>query len=1540
MSSSSPIQEGGDVADLTILQLRLVELLTWGMLVAIIRTIVLYITFALFIIIAATVTGAALFVQYEYPVITADIAADPLLNEIATISINTIIDLINATLRIIDFLIEAWDYVVGILYMVGEMLYHAIEDFLQVVFGTPKLQCIIADVFDFLANLVGQIFIGIKLVFESTQRTLQLVDDTVPPLSVPEESAPPAQKKAYCERYAPSLTEIDVSGNRQGRVAFEADPQNHTIANFNASAYKDFCSPQGGVNPAYDGGEKEKEQHGQCPSQSKVLIDILKLTQVLIEIIVEVLEYVIPIAVALIKDAFHEIAIIVPQFISLISKIINELKEKGVFTTLIQVVKSTLLVFYPIWNFVCPIFALVGWFICTVFSFLANLLQGFIGQLICAFDGTTSGTSLSAPPVYPSSIEASIFNNQSYEDIGAFRASRAFALTLNRPSDFNYTQSMGFFFAPPSLDTYPQRIRVDYNAVYSVPSNGTVVNETAYMVYMNHLVYLHTMYRSSVMHGVDQRTSFYKTDNPFATATSDFAREKLLDRENDTLAETNYLTLSSSSSQCTNYVVTGALQGTNRMCTNCTNDPCNIRDNTDNPYADNCNCKQFCNPNIMTNAGLPAESLIGPNNASWVCDNPTGVCDRLPGQLCPTSSANTQTPGFCSDSGKTGNNQPGPCYNTVNQGDIRGSSVNYKGLMCGCDGSDECGGSSSDIDWDSLGCNSVGDNDKEAPNLNGPTTCYAPRTVMTVSDFFCACITDYGTYPCFYGGYYCINWSTSAFTFKNTSVPPTVVPCVGGEKGGNPYTFLKALTDCFKDGPSPQSIYGADDDDGDFTCGSPLNPSTLADDGDLSTLTGLNFSDPGDTPAASFPKSDTFALDNTGDQSTDPPAGYCPAGQNGDGYECNFPPGVPTNVNKCNTTFGGGGATNQADPSRTGIGANQTGTRCKAILQMCSCLKPFNGSNVTDPLFSVVKCEIKALEEITEDAANLAKNIFNLTVDLFRALPQLIRFIIQFIESLALDGLKFLEEFAKQVGVVFTTLQNTATLSGGIGEQMRRLEQSETYKQFLNTTSGKMLSMLSSRKIASNATCDAACLNGTGAPGCILSCPRTTCFLSGTPSLCCFPGPAPATVDRTTTQSNVNLTNASDATSGLGLDDVIGTSRKYCVLGTTTPAPADYGNVKMRFAGPEYTPPTAKRMLARMVQQMIALQKNKPFSQLLNQTDLIDAIDRLQDIYDLMTGATQIYTPERDDVESMPSHYAYDENGDYRYVYDPLGIRSQLGLTMGAIIGSNAQHRWAEFMNERERTRLAREAAQPDLSDAAAPGAAASSPPADCPQGDANLTAYCTRAGTRDPCCRCMVINGQCRASPKSPYCCCSKDSSAYECCKGLPGCIPPIFKNIRLSRITNVDFLKFVNRETCAPFNTGVKELLAIVRWVMGDFVHKFIAAADTEAQRNFYQFFIGWLEFPDGNSLPAFAYLCFILNIGRFLLLLLIVFLIGLVYIGFAPLLNELWEVFTEEAEELQIIAGQQAAAAGGGLGMQQQQQSISLGAGTTATSGISVQ
>lgn len=1547
---SSPGQEAGDVADLTISQLRLVELLTWGTLVAIIRTIVLYITFALPIIIGILVTIAFLFIQAEYPTITEDIANSPLLNEIATSAINVVIVTIDGVFRIIDFFIEAWDFFVNIIYLVGEKLYDALEDLLQVLFGTPKLQCILADLFDLAANLVGQILIGIKLVLESTQRTLKVVDETVPP--IPSESAPPSVNKLFCAQTFPSLTSLDVSSNRQTRVMQDADPKNITPATIDHLTHAGFCSPQGGVNPDFDGGEKGHEPNGQCPP-SPLNVDILKFSQVIIQIVVDVLEAVIPIAIVLIKDAFQEIAIVLPQFINLISQIINELKEHGVFTSLIALAKSIALQIYPVWNFFCPVFALFGWFLCSVFGFLSQILHSLVGLFICAFDGQSGANAQMSAPTLPAPIEASLFNNQTFDTVGATRSGRAFVLTLNRPSDVNLTQSSGFYFVPPSGELYPQSIRLDYNAVFNVPANGTVFNETAYAEYANQLAYLWQSYRASIMCGIDGRHNCQDFTSVQASVTSDYSVLDMYDYENDTLASATYLASSSSKCDKTDFVY-GIYP--NRT----TFGPCNYNKNTANGASDNCNCKMYCNPNIMTNSGLPSEEALKKiddtkdYNQSYSCVNPSGQCSRLPGQLCPTSLNNGQTinpsckPCTGSD---TGCNIPSPCYNTLNQpAIIAASGGNPKKFTCKCDGSDYCGGDNFDMQslFHQTGTESgpasachttqgpvlgLFSEHVPIPNLNGPPTCSAPRWVFDVQQMQCICSYGPGTVPCYWGGYFCINWSISQTVFNTPVTPPTDVTCVNGKDSNEIIKFVKNLFDCFGTDVTTL-LFGGDDDDGDNVCGGPLNPSSMADDGDLQRILGLNattapqiFSQPGDTPANNFPNSSTFLAPAVG---TGTDAGYCPSGQVEGTDSCQYPPGINQSAFKCNTSntqSAQGGSNNQADPSVTGVGGGATGTRCKAILQMCSCLKPLNSNNASDPLFAVAKCELQVLENIAKNAANIAKNVFNVVVTLFRALPSVVKSILDFIEELALDGLQWLEEFAKQAGVIFTTLQNTATLSGGIKTQMQKLEQSDVYKQFLNTSAGKMLSQLSTKKINPNATCDAACLNGSRAGSyCILNCPRTQCFLSGSPSLCCFPGPAPATLGRATQQSGVNLAGVVDATTGATLSETMSSARKFCVLGSTA-ADANFSDVTMTFANWTRTVPVGGRYTARMLQQMIAIVKNKQFSQLLNQSDLFDAIEQLQNIYDIMTGATQIYTPMRDDVESMRLRNDYDRNGDYQYVYDPLGIRSHFGQTVGGLIGGMVQARWASYTQEAERVRAARDAVNVDLSDAGAPGAPTSGGrPSDCPMEGTNLTSYCERAGTRDPCCRCMVINGQCRASVKSPYCCCSKNSSAYECCKGLPGCIPPIFKNIRLSRIANVDFLKYVNRQTCEPFNTGYKEVLFLVRVVMGDFVHAFIKSADTEAQRNFYQFFLGWLEFPDDNSLPAFAYLCFVLNLGRFFALLLILFLAGLLYIGFAPLVNELWEALTEEFEELQIIAGQAANSGGGGMGgmvMQQSQQ-----------------
>jgi hypothetical protein len=370
----------------------------------------------------------------------------------------------------------------------------------------------------------------------------------------------------------------------------------------------------------------------------------------------------------------------------------------------------------------------------------------------------------------------------------------------------------------------------------------------------------------------------------------------------------------------------------------------------------------------------------------------------------------------------------------------------------------------------------------------------------------------------------------------------------------------------------------------------------------------------------------------------------------------------------------------------------------------------------------------------------------------------------------------------------------------------------------------------------------------------------------------------------------------------------------------------------MRFAKINYHNAPTGRFNRRMLQQLIGTYAQKSLSMFQNHSNAFESISKLHALANIMTGETHVYTPMRDDVEAMKLQ-TENANRSYQYVFDPWGTRSQFGQIIGGLVGGAVQHRWAEYTKQREREQAADDAvnANVDLTDAST---ASPNTTLQCPTPKAALDDYCNRAGTVDPCCRCMTINGTCRASVKSPYCCCHKDSTPYECCKGLPGCLYPIFKRLKIPRILNVDFLKYVNADTCAPFNTAPKQILFLLRFILGDFVHKFIAASDFETMKNFYQFFLGWLEFPDDNSLPAFALLCFLLNIGRLLAFLFIVFLAGILFIAFGPLFNELFDTFIADIEEAQTIATQEDEAAGGGGNNALLQQQLILGAGSVAT------
>lgn len=142
--------------------------------------------------------------------------------------------------------------------------------------------------------------------------------------------------------------------------------------------------------------------------------------------------------------------------------------------------------------------------------------------------------------------------------------------------------------------------------------------------------------------------------------------------------------------------------------------------------------------------------------------------------------------------------------------------------------------------------------------------------------------------------------------------------------------------------------------------------------------------------------------------------------------------------------------------------------------------------------------------------------------------------------------------------------------------------------------------------------------------------------------------------------------------------------------------------------------------------------------------------------------------------------------------------------------------------------------------------------------------------------------SSECRANASNPYKCCTANSTAYECCRGLIGCIPPIPPGLYIKQWTGLDWIGNITEQTCKPFSNGFKEVLFIIRLTIGDFVYWFIQDSPNLYVKGFWQFWVGWMTFPN-NKLPPYAFVCFFVNIGGLLLLWLIVTLLYLLYVAF---------------------------------------------------------
>lgn len=145
-----------------------------------------------------------------------------------------------------------------------------------------------------------------------------------------------------------------------------------------------------------------------------------------------------------------------------------------------------------------------------------------------------------------------------------------------------------------------------------------------------------------------------------------------------------------------------------------------------------------------------------------------------------------------------------------------------------------------------------------------------------------------------------------------------------------------------------------------------------------------------------------------------------------------------------------------------------------------------------------------------------------------------------------------------------------------------------------------------------------------------------------------------------------------------------------------------------------------------------------------------------------------------------------------------------------------------------------------------------------------------------------------------SAYECCTDESTAYECCYGLVGCIPP-FNPIQIKLVKNVDFL--LNAQ-CGGASNVILSMLLVPRIFLGTFLWTFIFICPDWLSPMLFQVFYPLIYDAGGRGLTnglLGEIFCLVVNLYYFMM-------IAVVFMGIVLINN----VFLSFMSEMQMING----------------------------------
>lgn len=307
---------------------RIVLVAVLGGLFALVKLLVLIIVLSPIIASLVAVTYGAHELQQNYPTLIQQFFNSPEAeSEFITLA-NAAIQTYNFIIQLLAYLVDIWDYLVPSFYLLWNLIEQIADQLLTVIFGTPKIQCIIADLLKVAVEVLEHGAIDVNRIFHTVTQFMQS-----------EESA---------------------------------------------RLFSAFAASMGTCDP------NDPEQVFGCPRQGTILQLFVVVLKLAMDLATIAIQFLTPFVISFVRTVLTQLLQWFPAVVKILSAIFSSLLNSGAISIILNIVQNTLNIAEVLFNLFCPLFAISSSAVCEVIVVIeATILAVIDGieSVICGLEG-------------------------------------------------------------------------------------------------------------------------------------------------------------------------------------------------------------------------------------------------------------------------------------------------------------------------------------------------------------------------------------------------------------------------------------------------------------------------------------------------------------------------------------------------------------------------------------------------------------------------------------------------------------------------------------------------------------------------------------------------------------------------------------------------------------------------------------------------------------------------------------------------------------------------------------------------------------------------------------------------------------------------------------------------------------------------------------------------------------------------------------------------------------------------------------------------